>query len=268
MQMKFMVDIDSLLDTRIATVARINEEAAVALIKTPEYARRQSDELHTLTKLITKEQFDEGYRLRDWQTLAYSRPTEVLWLLGEMVRQSEQDMVAVAPKGSSIQVDINFYPYQLTEEEKRELILMVASYSGTFALVREVYIPLEDLSLSLINDHKWNAMFIYHGKEWLEQCFKKNYPDFPNKTPKGVPQVRLFTPALYMCVDDVKKSMDALTLPNGNMVDTFDAVTAMHADLIGFEFLSPTTFTLAGIPGSERKVHVDELPYQPIPGAL
>lgn len=177
------VTLDALMDTRIGTVARINEEAAAKALL-GNYHQRQIDDFEG----IDRQEYLDLYRQRDKVTLASSRPTGFLMSLREIVKQiSEQG--AVRPFHDGAHVVVNTYPYELEEEEISELGKAIAFWMGSYAAVELIHVPDEQLTPEYCKS-RFSMMVMYEYEHWMNaqaEAFKRC----------RLPQVLLLAPAIY-----------------------------------------------------------------------
>lgn len=235
---RILVELDVLLDTRIATVSRVDADAAVTLISKP-YLKRRSDEFSKLIPGFSDAAYQAAYATRDADTLARSRPTQSLEGLSKLVTQLETQLLDGDPTVSSVGVDINIYPYVLTDDECQGIANAVAHYCGQFSAIRCVNIPYRDLTFQRIRQEDWSAIFLYNFKDWIAESFT----NYGNTQPMGTPAVTMFIPQLVVQLDDYNDEGNR-RLPNGRFVDPFDATRVAFSAFVGIEFLPAEAFSI------------------------
>lgn len=239
-EIRLMVELDALQDTRIATLAILNPSYASKVLS-GNYTRRHSDEFHLDAPGLTEEAYKEAYAKRDVTTLQNSLPTPVVFLLSDTVKDIERDIIIGHPVYNDVVVDVNTYPYQLTAEEQYLIADAVKENSSLVCKVQCVYIPYKTLTTEYIRNAEYGALIIYNFRQWLYESLE-GYSDKPN----GVPDVSLIVPAL---LDSRATAADEAlrTLPNGKTLDPFDSVTHTLSYLIGCRFIDAANYSLVNI---------------------
>lgn len=185
-----LVELDCLLDTRLATVSRLNGAAAVKLLEGDAYWERDRDDFQLLTDgVITNAAFKDQYRRRDKDTLKRARPTGIVHLLRSICDEVEVQKLSHADI-DSLKIDVNVYPYQLTEREQDVLCTAVMSYAGLETEIRVVNIAPVDLTPTRIR-RDWDGVIIYDFDGWFTMHVEEL-----NRV--LIPRHLMFAPALYL----------------------------------------------------------------------
>jgi len=177
-----LIPIDVLLDTRIATIAKIDEQKALDLLNQG-YHERRSD----FFPGIDKTRFEEEYQKRDTSTLARAQCTNAVLFLKELVLTLTKQAVNT-PFLSSVEVTINLHPYTLEESVIKGLVTAVSFWIDSLAIVKCASISNEDLTPNLISE-SFDILFMYEYASWLELQTK-------NFETKPIPSVNLYVPAI------------------------------------------------------------------------
>lgn len=236
-------DIDSILDTRIGTIVKINPEAADEILSKEEYFLRNHDhEIVGLTDKVTLEDYKTMWENRDVETLMLSRPTNMLLQLSTIMMKLDKDAINT-PLIDSVDLEINIYPYQLTDEEKDELKIIISTYVG--ALVK---ITIIDQKVGLIEPgyikENYGLMIIYEFQQWLRDIFPKL-----QTTGVRLPDVYFMLPALYEDKEKIPTEDDE-TVEEGKRINAFAAMEFMFIEylsiafqpVIAFSFMTPELF--------------------------
>lgn len=234
MKHRILVWLDALLDTRIATVSKIDQDAAVKLLNDPRYEAREIDDFSELCG-ISKEQFDEAYAARDVETLQRSRITGVPIYLDRLVRQLEVDKNRT-PHIDDIKVDINIWPYELDQEEQDLLITLVMHYVGVETMARVVRYSPEEVTPALLRK-EYTVHVIYSFSEWME---KQAEAYQVVKTPT----LAVVAPALYR--DKIPETKD-LTVDGFGVASPFTVTPVMLSEMIRLDLIPARMFTILRI---------------------
>lgn len=184
---KLYIDLDSIIDTRISTLAKIDNEIAGELLKTEIYWLRESDHWDTLTGgVIQPDAFNELYAKRDKELLKSSYITGIFSPLTKIIADNELAM-AEGALNKPISFEINIWPYKLEPEEMDAFIELFKYRLGVDVTVTMCSVPLEAVTPTYLTDHYAGA-FMYPFHDWikihLEELIKHNHPDFVLVVPK------------------------------------------------------------------------------------
>lgn len=182
-----LVELDALLDTRLATISRIHSDSAVQLLTDDRYYERVIDDFEPMVG-ITKEAFRNAYAKRDVETLEQSRLTEIPLLLNDLVKRMEQESTTT-PFVESLRVEVNIWPYVMSDEERDELALSVMNFTGIVTPVSTVNFRPEELTPQMIKA-RYSGMILYNLRDWIRphmETFKRFM----------MPRVTVLAPALF-----------------------------------------------------------------------
>lgn len=236
MHQKVLVELDALLDTRRGVMFGLSIEAGKALL-TPAYYDRPLDNFTEFQSIVSHEQYREAYAKRSVADLKNSKVTYMHFFLGELIRRLEQNHRFNRDSAETIEVIVNTYPYQLSDDEKQVLAIAVGTRLGVITPVTTTYIPLDKLDIKFINNQEYTAVILYNFTEWA----KHNLEDLENR-PDNAPGVTLFAPALFDADQPLPKPED-LVDEKGNEVDPFLMMASFLAEVIGLSFLPSNFFS-------------------------
>lgn len=226
------VELDALLDTRLATVAKIDSDAAVTLVTGEEYFERQIDDFEALTG-IDVQTFREAYKARDIVTLQASRRTQAPQLLHELITKLEM-AESTTPYVEGLEVEVNVWPYELDNDEVDVLISAVMAFSGVETLVRAVRIQPADLTPKLIKDY-YSGMIMYNFREWFELQLRNfnavKIPDLPILAP-AIWYEKIPVPDDYLS-EGVKPNINPFRLCEVGLYDVFQ-LNLLPAEVFSF----------------------------------
>lgn len=158
-----MVSLDSLLDTRFGLLFELHEKIANDIVECGRYHIRFRDNFGP----ITQDVFTSLYRNRNKYILDYALPTKLLKTILPSCLRSRDLM---PNKGGKIQpiLYINYYPYDLNDEEIRRLKIMFGSeLSFNSDYIKFISKDNHELSSQWVNENA-HMLFMYNGLEWLE----------------------------------------------------------------------------------------------------
>lgn len=188
-----MVDLDSLLDTRLAVIRNLNPEAAEYLVSSEEYWLREHDDWEKLTGgRVTNDQFKAAWATRGGEnsadTLNASIETGlspfILRLLAEANINARDNMAELS---NEIGIAVNIAPYVMTLDERETLEEIIKLKYGSELPVRIYDIQLEDLTCVRL-DAVCDMFITYQFIDWMhlhyEELAKATMPDFNMIGPK------------------------------------------------------------------------------------
>lgn len=231
-----LIDIDSIIDTRLGTLCKLCNGADH--IFNQRYVTRLTDEFNLLDENLNMEEYKKAYENRDVDSIGLGIPTVLLTEFGQMLGYHLDEVIGPNPEDKVIFIEINTWPYKLSPEENEDLINCFREWTGTPFEIRAVHIPVEEMSMPLIQQKKWSVIFTYDFDKFQYYTFTKNAK--PGHT--GSPQVSLFVPKIATSLENLKAQSN-LVLPDGNKVDSFDFLRVHYGPLIGLEFLPAEKFS-------------------------
>lgn len=250
MILRLMIELDMLLDTRIAAVSQLNQQAAIDLL-TPAYRQRISDDLGELTPLITTEEFKKKYALRNKETLMWARPTPMLYFFCLTVNQNVE-LSQSNENIEEIEIDINTYPYDLNDEEKDEICACLLTYINYPVVVRTIFMPPYALTINEIKLRQWTSLYMYNFRDWAESII----PNMTEATPK-IPSVFIVAPELLKTQKELP-AVDDMKMPNGQQVSPHQAVRILLSPFISIRYAPVEHVSLAELPPFDETVKSDE----------
>ena len=232
------VDLDSLLDTRIATIAKVGGEAALERVK-PFYHLRTSDLFGQRGTSLTQEAYDASYATRDEETLALSRmtfvPVYLLHLISKFTTTKGMPVLA-----SGIKVTVNTFPYNLPEERQRGLVNYLQEYTGGAADIELIDVDPAKLSLAFLKAN-YKVFFVYEFDRWL----MGHTEEF--KTTQ-IPDVSVLTPRVMLkdVTEEARQKGLSASGFESTSVALFGFVTVVFLDVRLFSYVTDTPPSLEG----------------------
>ena len=221
MHQRILVELDALLDTRLATIARIHSESAVQLLTDDRYYERVIDDFEPMVG-VTKEAFRLAYAERNVETLANSRLTNIPMILNDLIARMERESTTT-PFVESLEVHVNVWPYEMSNEERDELAMAVMAFAGIQTLVHTVSFRPEVLTPVFVKS-RYTGLILYNFREWMRhhlEAFKKHV----------MPRVTVLAPALFydevpkredIAGEDMREDLNPFTLSEIAMVEMFN----------------------------------------------
>ena len=219
-----LVDIDSLYDTRLSTLLKIDSNVARNIIKKDLYNGRLIDEFDYITKKI----FRFYYDLRGIETLKNSLLTKITDVIVAYLGHLKINLHEVN-ETKPITIVINTYPYKLgkSKEYIKSNISKLLNFSGiTVDITYDNLMSYEPFVL----ETKFNAIIMYDGLHWLYEYYSK-YEDLNHNAPR----LKLICPALLDKPIVLKKKEDYVKLFE-DIAESFK--TFIDLDFINVDFFN------------------------------
>lgn len=227
-----LVDIDMLMDTRLAILGDMNFKWVETHLN-GKYRYRLSDHWGDLGEGIDQEAYDAAYANRDNLTLSRARLTNMVGMLSGLVRSYEDEIMSGHSQLREIIVVINFYPYELSDEEKHRFLQCLTEFIGSIATLRAVDEPPEALSITYMKYKGYTQLVLYDFNQWLNIHYAKydKYENMPKDQAFVVVAPRRkatkFDPKLY---EDMKAN-------NVHTQDEFELAEGMLATLFRMTYI-------------------------------
>ena len=188
-------ELDAILDTRLGTLSKISDDAALAVLYSGTYHTREDDKF----KDIDPEQYAELYKNRDVETLKRSYVTDALAMIGRLADVlSEQ--ASARPYHDGCAIVVNTYPYKLDPAELEEFRNVISVWMKNRASVRMICASPEELN-PFHCKHNYTIMVVYEYQQWMEihsEAFKT----------VRLPEVVMMAPAIYFNKTPTKEELE------------------------------------------------------------
>lgn len=241
------VDLDCLLDTRIGTLAKMDEDLA-AQVLAGNYHQRTDD----FFAGVDHEAYKAAYAQRDVDTLMLSLFTNVITFLQACVK-SATDEVALGGQNNGLEIVINVHPYELEPEEREQIELAIKARLFGVPVVRTTKVPDEFLTPEYVKE-TYGMMIRYDFEPWLEkqaQALEKT----------RIPAVTIISPAIYRKLP-TDEEMAAL---KAEKLHPFRALEIALAPVVGVRLLDAEVFSIHS--GIKRSGMAPAAPVQVAPEA-
>ena len=223
------VDLDSLFDTRLAILDKIDNKYST-LIYEAGFANRTEDAFPRLSKEQFKKLFDD----RDNDILANSLLTNVMM----MVKEHAIDCIKKlhnTPGKKELNIYVNVWPYTFDKEGIEIILKPIYNIVENRINVHAINLDPKTISTTFFGD-KFAFIVMYDYMRWL--TFILNDPKTAKNT---MGKTTLIAPKLYLGETYSEKDMQEI-LDSGNF-DPFKEVELVCAPFIGLEFYDIALFS-------------------------
>lgn len=233
-----LVDLDVILDTRIGVLSQLYPEATAKLINNPLYRTRQTDEFNLIDNTIDLDTYRKAYANRDVNALMRAVPTEMLLEFVMILDSLLDEILGPNPENKVIKIEINTYPYNLSSEECEHIAHCFRAHTKTPFEIKTVYIPYDNMSLPMLEQCNYAALFLYDFDRFQYSVFTKNFKE----TDKPLPQVTVMVPRICASLQKYDEACQE-KLPNGEQLEPFEFLRLHYSKLMAFQFLGADRFS-------------------------
>jgi hypothetical protein len=161
------IDLESIFDTRLATLGVIYPQVATDLLKRDDYWFRESDHWHKLTGgKIGEAEFQERFAKRDNATLHASVMTNIFAPLIKMISENEIAMNDGRPN-REMAIDVNIWPYTFDDIEMEAFIDFFVYRLGFKPRITFMSRPPEAVTPKFLTD-TYALGFMYLFNDWIK----------------------------------------------------------------------------------------------------
>lgn len=222
------VNLDSILDTRLGTLGKIDPKLAASVLDNG-YRDRLIDRFTGVDDAV----FKDAYAKRDLETLKMSVVTNVSFLLRRIIK----DGLALAvqqQKITRLNIDLNVWPYEFSPGPMTDMLIScmrVHAYEN--AVVRIISIEPKHLTPEYAGKN-YQMLIMYDWLEWftLHKTFFEK---------KGIPSVAFIAPQL--CLDKVPSKEEMIGLSSDGK-DIFQITEAMCAPMFRLNMMPASLFSI------------------------
>lgn len=208
------LDLDTILDTRMGTLAVLGEEHAVAALDSGRYHRRLIDEFHNVPKQV----FREAYAKRDIETLKRSVLSNVVFFLRRLIKDSLLEAV-LNQRVEKMCFTVNVYPYDFSDPGLVEMLIgCIRFHTYSTSSVQIVSLSNEELTPEFCESN-YQIMIRYEWVNWVDK-----HKAFFEK--KGIPGVSIVVPELFYDEVPTQDDIDRLDMKKQNPFRMTETITA------------------------------------------
>lgn len=230
----FLIDLDSLFDTRLGTLVLHFHEELEYLFDKNLYHNRLDN---SFNKIVDKDKFTEAYGKRNKFTLANSTLTLMCDILKDFIYTTHIADHSNPHKYHPV-IYINTYPYELNSTEINNILLGLYGRLGDKVVIEIVHMDNKALSVDFVRKNI-TAMALYEYNKWMDA-----QTELGNFNKEACPEVTLFGPRIFFKkLPDTQKESDK----------TFNTLLSISKPFINLELLPSLFFSTFLRPASEKE---------------
>lgn len=241
MKSLMLIDLDAILDTRVACLFEIDPIEATKILDM-DWRNRDSDDLTPYTSNITNEEFEYHYQNRTKVTLAQARPTNILKRLAPEIRKL---IIATAKKNSRLEdycLVVNTYPYLLNDNEAQDIQDAIAETLGENTPVRITNMLPHSTRLTNLQLRGYTDYITYDIHGWIQREFGdiKETSEFVS-----MPEIAIWGPALASESDAHRKLLEEETMLD-EQDDPWEFLKVTFAPFVNINWVEVSDMSLIG----------------------
>ena len=217
------VELDSLLDTRFATLFSMGEEVALKAID-----HAYHDRVTDFFPGVDYAAYQKAYDARDKRILKHAMITPVADLIVDFAKSTLEN-VSSSPFQYKPKLELNLHPYKLDEEEQNLILALIIQRTAGLLEISIIDKPPEEITPYFVK-HRYAVMVMYRYDLWLEM--HANNKKFDKTT---APEVAMLSPAVYF--------KEQKTIPD-DVKPVFEDMQRLAAPLIGLQLLPADVFSM------------------------
>lgn len=184
-QIKILVDLDSLLDTRIGILSLLDSET-IGEVAAKGYRTRSNDRFWELAE-VDQEGYEFLWANRNVNIALNSLITNIPFILTKVTSKIVEESIK-DPTLSKPTVVINTAPYELTSSDLEQLKAVLQIYLGDLIDIETLYLDDNVLTPKFIKEN-WQIIFKYDFNSWLQK-HQETIGECP------IPEVTMYIPKL------------------------------------------------------------------------
>ena len=217
-----LIDLDSILDTRLPILYSIDKDLTEQILKDNSYKTRVTNSFNYISSTV----FKELYKLRNKQVLATPIPTPITDLITEYTLETKTLLID-SKSDDELVVYVNIYPYNLNKKEIEIVTTRFKEMLPSFSKVEVINRRVQDISIDFLIDNI-NVFIHYSGIEWF-----KYHMDVGELSKRNLPNVMLIVPKLL-----------DYTIPKNKAEEYFKEMKESSKVFIDLNFLPVKYFSL------------------------
>lgn len=234
--------LDTISDTRLGTLATLNEDYAVEALKNA-FPVRFTDDTKSYCPSCDNDLFKEAYNNRGLTSLAKSYPTEHAVEFIDTISDLETRVMTKEPGvADKYEIIINYWPYQLSDLQVDAYVKTIRTLFKTIFPIKMVSVPLNKVTTEWLDVNNVHIAYIYSYSYWVDSVISQRLLD--GQLVKNTPGITAYFPAL-MLAEDSLETLKSFKEEFGIIPDNFQSLTAALSQVIAIEWLNPAQYSIS-----------------------
>lgn len=219
----FLIEFDSLFDTRLSTLALLCNDEELAEILKDNYHTRLIDSF----KNVNREKFLSLYKKRDKNLIKDTLVTNAVFLIKNFIEDVALDKL-YSPVKKDSKLIVNLFPYNFSKEEEDNLLVGLVHMVDSKCDVELINLPLDELTPHYIKNNV-DKFMMYNYYEWIEIHVLNG-----NLKTLTCPEVEMIGPGLFF--DDIPGDLSL-------DINPFEAMEELAGPFIKLQLMPVSVFS-------------------------
>lgn len=231
---KILITLSSIIDDRLGTL-RLLDPKFVEEMDFKVYGNRTNDKFSS--EHFTYEQYKRAWKNRDALNLMNGMPTQIWTIVVDRLSSYVAGEFSPATNGL-LEIDVNVYPYVLSNEEREDLEGVLYFYFAKSAKINLINKPLEAITFDFLR-YDYHTFICYELHDWL-----RTIPDTDLYSP--IPGCMVYGPALEENPATTIAELEALDPNEREMYlrgGGFAEIESMYEPFVSLRFVEAGTFS-------------------------
>lgn len=246
MEKRILVDLDTILDTRLGIINKLQPELVERVAESPDYRLRKKDSFDWVPGLQSAKLIDAWVN-RDSELLPYSTMSLLMAVeLTNHLLEWDEIIMGNSPTVSKITLLVNMHPYNdIPEEIKGKICYAIATRLGIINPddVKPVSWDTKNISLKELEKNSVVSYFVYDFDQWISHL----YPDDENidyeKTGfETYRELSVIAPKLFTDTKELNEVLNE-SHPDIGKLDPFNATIQCFAPCFQLDFIPSVLYT-------------------------
>lgn len=164
---RYLVSLDAIFDTRLGTLALLDQDTALSVMRDKKYVYRTKDDFMEGLGNVSADAYHRKYKTRNKFTLAASTPTHIFEWLKMMISEDMRDP-NFQYHGRKAEIMVNTWPYSLDEYEKKQLEEIIWGHLPFVDGVKIWTMSPQQLSPDNLKNNCITNYIDYHLNSWID----------------------------------------------------------------------------------------------------
>lgn len=191
---RLVIELDALFDTRLGTLADLNDDYAFNALMNG-FPDRWTDDPISYEAGCSTMAYQERYSKRDTKILKLSHPTDFALDFKDIIEDLECRSVAGDPTvAKKLEILVNYHPYKLTNAEIEVYVKSLRTIFKCITPIRMISMDIAAMTTEWMKECDIVGAYIYNYSSWVDEAITRRL--MQGEQPEGIPEVVVYFPTL------------------------------------------------------------------------
>jgi hypothetical protein len=230
-QIGILAELDVFLDARLAVLKSMEPDNWQALFGSW-YRERTSDNFERVNTNVSQAAYEALYETRGTDLFQHMDMTPLANQLTHLVL-NRAGVLGMPVTTQVIDLDVNFYPYQMSDEDKEFVLSCIGAYTSQVVQLHAVYLSPEEITPAKVKA-QWQHVFMYDFDGWVG-------PHLEALKSTPLPGVNFYIPKLYKSsktLEEIANSRERLS-----SISPFDFQVQLMVGVFQLNYVEPELYS-------------------------